>query len=55
MQYMLCAEMDQAERDHEVQSIARQFKVIAGELISVLEQVKCIFVLSGLLKVVVRV
>lgn len=35
---MTRAEMDQAERDHEVQLIARQFKVIAGELISVLEQ-----------------
>ncbi|MCO5591607.1 hypothetical protein L7F22_045596 [Adiantum nelumboides] len=35
---MTRAEMDQAERDPEVQSIARQFKSIAGELISVLEQ-----------------
>lgn len=35
---MTRAEMDQAERDPEVQAVARQFKVIAGELISVLEQ-----------------
>ena len=32
--------MDQAERDPEVQVIARQFKIIAGELISFLEQVQ---------------
>ncbi|KAH7285936.1 hypothetical protein KP509_33G051800 [Ceratopteris richardii] len=35
---MTQAEMDQSERDPEVQSIAHQFKLIAGDFISVLEQ-----------------
>ena len=36
---VLCEEMDQAERDPEVQVLSRQFKAVAGELISLLEQV----------------
>lgn len=32
-------ESEQAEKDPEVQALARQFKVVAGELITLLEQV----------------
>lgn len=36
---MFYAEMEQAEKDPEVHVLSRQFKAVAGELISLLEQV----------------
>jgi hypothetical protein len=38
-------EMEQAENDPEVQVLARQFKSVAGDLISLLQQVLTTFLL----------
>lgn len=40
--YIVCSE-NEAEKDPEVQVLAREFKAVAGELISLLEQVPVLF------------